>query len=321
MDFDKFSATQSNANSSVITDILSPAVYIVGAGPGDPELLTVKAQRLIQKADVLVYANSLVPTQILSEIRPDAEKIATANMTLEDIVPLMIDRVRAGKSVVRLHSGDPSLYSAIHEQMIQLADADVPFEVIPGISAFQAAAANLQVELTIPAVVQSIILTRISGRTQVPVAEELASLAAHKASLCLYLSARHIHEAQKQLLVHYPPQTPVAICFRVGWPDGQIQVVPLEKMAEVSKAEDLVRTTLYIISPALARATGTVDTDGNGEKNVRSRLYSPTHDHLFRPRVGQKQTATKQTAQQQTTTPEKPLSAEQRKNEQEQAKK
>ena len=168
MDFDKFSATQSNANSSVITDILSPAVYIVGAGPGDPELLTVKAQRLIQKADVLVYANSLVPTQILSEIRPDAEKIATANMTLEDIVPLMIDRVQAGKSVVRLHSGDPSLYSAIHEQMIRLTDADVPFEVIPGISAFQAAAAKLQVELTIPAVVQSIILTRISGRTQVP---------------------------------------------------------------------------------------------------------------------------------------------------------
>ncbi len=326
MDFDKFSATQSNANSSVITDILSPAVYIVGAGPGDPELLTVKAQRLIQKADVLVYANSLVPTQILSEIRPDAEKIATANMTLEDVVPLMIDRVRAGKSVVRLHSGDPSLYSAIHEQMIRLADANVPFEVIPGISAFQAAAAKLQVELTIPAVVQSIILTRISGRTQVPIAEELASLAAHKASLCLYLSARHIHEAQTQLLVHYPPQTPVAICFRVGWPDEQIQVVPLEKMAEVSEAEDLVRTTLYIISPALARETGTVDTDGKGEKNVRSRLYSPTHDHLFRPRVDQKQTAQKQTtlnqiAQQQTTTPEKPLSAEQRKNEQEQAKK
>ena len=177
-------------NSPIFSAEISPAVYIVGAGPGDPELLTVKALKLIERADVLVYANSLVPNQILSAIRPTAEKIATANMTLEDIVPLMIDRVREGKSVVRLHSGDPSLYSAIHEQMLRLSEADVPFEVIPGISAFQAAAAKLQVELTIPAQVQSIILTRISGRTQVPETEELAGLAAHRASLCLYLSAR-----------------------------------------------------------------------------------------------------------------------------------
>ncbi len=253
---------------------ISPAVYIVGAGPGDPDLLTVKALKLIQQADVLVYANSLVPQQILSAIRPNAEKIATANMTLEDIVPLMIERFRAGKSVVRLHSGDPSLYSAIHEQMLLLSEAQVPFEVIPGISAFQAAAAKLNVELTIPAQVQSIILTRISGRTQVPAAEELASLAAHQASLCLYLSARHVQASQDQLLKHYPPETPVAICFRVGWPDEQIVVVPLAKMAEVTEREDLVRTTLYIVSSALA----------HHQPQVRSRLYNPTHDHLFRPK-------------------------------------
>lgn len=270
-------SAQSPVNHSLfVSQTLSPAVYIVGAGPGDPELLTVKALKLIQQADVLVYANSLVPQQILSAIRPSAEKIATANMTLEDIVPIMIERVRAGKSVVRLHSGDPSLYSAIHEQMLCLSEADVPFEVIPGISAFQAAAAKLNVELTIPDQVQSIILTRISGRTQVPAAEELAGLAAHKASLCLYLSARHVHESQVQLLAHYPPQTPVAICFRVGWPDEQIMVVPLEKMAEVSEAEKLVRTTLYIVSPALARP--------QARSHPRSRLYNPTHDHLFRPK-------------------------------------
>ncbi len=251
---------------------LLPAVYIVGAGPGDPELLTVKAQKLIEKADVLVYANSLVPTQILSAIRPTAEKIATANMTLESIVPLMVERVRAGKSVVRLHSGDPSLYSAIHEQMLRLSEANVPFEVIPGISAFQAAAAKLQVELTIPAQVQSIILTRISGRTQVPQTEELAGLAAHQASLCLYLSARHVADAQAQLMVHYPADTPVAICFRVGWPDEKIQVVPLAEMAEASESDSLVRTTLYIISPALAG------------KQARSQLYNPAHTHLFRPK-------------------------------------
>ncbi|KPQ34031.1 MAG: precorrin-4 C11-methyltransferase CobM [Phormidesmis priestleyi Ana] len=281
MDFDSPSASLGSAAKASIL----PAVYIVGAGPGDPELLTVKALKLIQQADVLVYANSLVPQQILLAMRPDAEKIATANMTLEAIVPLMIDRVRAGKSVVRLHSGDPSLYSAIHEQMLRLSEADVPFEVVPGISAFQAAAAKLKVELTVPAQVQSIILARIGGRTQVPKTEELAGLAAHKASLCLYLSARHVKESQAQLMMHYSPQTPVAICFRVGWPDEQIWVVPLEKMAEVSEAENLVRTTLYIVSPALAGAMeGVQKTDTQTEiETVRSRLYNPTHDHLFRP--------------------------------------
>ncbi len=273
MDSDKLPIADSSAAVVAAASPISPAVYIVGAGPGDPDLLTVKALKLIQQADVLVYANSLVPAQILSAIRLSAEKIATANMTLEDIVPLMIERVRAGKSVVRLHSGDPSLYSAIHEQMLQLSEADVPFEVIPGISAFQAAAAKLNVELTIPAQVQSIILTRISGRTQVPDTEELSGLAAHQASLCLYLSARHVQESQVQLMKHYSPQTPVAICFRVGWPDEQITVVPLEKMAEVTESENLVRTTLYIISPAIA-----------DRLSARSRLYNPTHDHLFRPK-------------------------------------
>jgi len=286
MDSDKLPTASSPAAAVAVSPTssvaISPAVYIVGAGPGDPDLLTVKALKLIQQADVLVYANSLVPAQILSAIRPSAEKIATANMTLEDIVPLMIARVREGKSVVRLHSGDPSLYSAIHEQMLQLSEAEVPFEVIPGISAFQAAAAKLTVELTIPAQVQSIILTRISGRTQVPDTEELSGLAAHKASLCLYLSARHVQESQVQLMKHYPAQTPVAICFRVGWPDEQITVVPLEKMAEVTESENLVRTTLYIISPAL-----------EDRLSARSRLYNPTHDHLFRPKPAVKQSDVK----------------------------
>lgn len=274
-----FSPMIASSDSSQIL----PAVYIVGAGPGDPELLTVKALKLIQQADVLVYANSLVPAQILSAIRPNAEKIATANMTLEDIVPLMVERVREGKSVVRLHSGDPSLYSAIHEQMLRLSEADVPFEVIPGISAFQAAAARLNVELTVPEQVQSIILTRISGRTRVPDAEELAGLAAHKASLCLYLSARHVEDSQAQLLEHYSPETPVAICFRVGWPDERIWVAPLAQMAAITARENLVRTTLYIVSAAL-RVETTQAAEEQEVRQVRSRLYNPTHDHLFRPK-------------------------------------
>jgi precorrin-4/cobalt-precorrin-4 C11-methyltransferase len=251
-------------------DYLEPAVYIVGAGPGDPDLLTVKAHKLLAMADVIIFADSLVPTQILDICRQDAEIIQTANKTLEEILPIMIEGVRSHKSVVRLHSGDPSLYSAIHEQMQLLAAANIPFEVIPGISAFQAAAAKLKIELTIPGLVQTIILTRISGRTEVPATEELASLAAHQASLCLYLSARHVVDAQAKLLEHYPAQTQVAICFRVGWPDEKILVVPLEEMASCTHEEQLLRTTLYIISPALLPATG------------RSRLYHPEHNHLFR---------------------------------------
>lgn len=249
---------------------LEPSVYIVGAGPGDPDLLTVKAQKLLATADVILFADSLIPQQILQLCREDAEIFRTANKTLEEILPLMIERVRSHKSVVRLHSGDPSLYSAIHEQMQLLAEAEIPFEVIPGISAFQAAAAKLKVELTVPGLVQTIILTRISGRTEVPIAEELATLAAHQASLCLYLSARHVEEAQVKLLEHYPSDTPVAICFRLGWFDEKIWVVPLNQIADCTRKEKLIRTTLYVISPALSQATG------------RSRLYHPEHSHLFR---------------------------------------
>lgn len=273
--------SESQTSKSSISQ-LRPAVYIVGAGPGDPDLLTVKAQKLLMAADVILFANSLVPTQVLQFCRAEAEKIPTADKTLEDILSVMISRVKAGKSVIRLHSGDPSLYSAIGEQMQALASAEIPFEIIPGISAFQAAAAKLNVELTVPGLVQTIILTRVSGRaSSVPDTEELAALAAHQASLCLYLSARHVEKSQEKLLQHYPEDTPVAICYRLGWPDEKILVVPLAKMATVTLAENLVKTTLYVISPALKwlenRQVSEELADG------RSRLYHPEHSHIFRP--------------------------------------
>jgi precorrin-4/cobalt-precorrin-4 C11-methyltransferase len=173
-----------------------------------------------------------------------------------------------------------------------LAEAEVPFELIPGISAFQAAAAKLGVELTVPGLVQTIILTRISGRASaVPESEELASLAAHQASLCLYLAARHVEEAQAKLLEHYPADTPVAVCFRIGWPDEQIWLVPLTEMAAITQQENLIRTTLYVVSPALksvAKAnhsslgvSAEAPLQSLGE--ARSRLYHPEHSHLFRP--------------------------------------
>jgi precorrin-4/cobalt-precorrin-4 C11-methyltransferase len=256
-----------------------PQVYIIGVGPGDPDLLTVKGQRIIATADTILYADSLIPDRILEHARQDAEIIKTSDRTLEQIVFIIVDRVRAGLTVARLHSGDLTLYSAITEQIHALRAADISIELIPGISAFQAAAAKLQAELTVPEIVQTIILTRTTGRASaVPTAEDLVSLAAHQASLCLYLAARHVETAQAQLLQHYPPQTPVAICFRVGWEDEQIWVVPLSEMAAVTAREQLVRTTMYIISPALAQIA---DTDP--PMLTRSQLYHPQHHHLFRP--------------------------------------
>ncbi|MDY6785016.1 MAG: precorrin-4 C(11)-methyltransferase [Cyanobacteriota bacterium] len=254
--------------------MLKPAVYIIGAGPGDPELLTLKAYKILTQADVILYADSLVPRQLLQDVRSDAERIPTGSKTLEEIVPIAIARVKAGRSVVRLHSGDLSLYSAIGEQIRAFTAAEIPFELVPGISAYQDAAAKLGIELTVPHRVQTIILTRASGQASpVPEAEELASLVAHQASLCLYLSARHIEESQGKLLQHYPADTPVAICYRLGWPDEQIWVVPLDKVTEVTQEKNLIRTTLYVVSPALQ------DTP-----EARSQLYHPDHSHLFRPR-------------------------------------
>ena len=258
---------------------MKPKVFIIGAGPGDPELLTLKAHKIISQADVIFYADSLVPKQILQHTRPDAELIKTGNKTLEAIVPLMIAKVQQGLSVVRLHSGDLTLYSAIAEQMRLLAAAEITFELIPGISAFQAAAAKLQTELTVPELVQTIILTRVSGEaSSVPEAEDLASLAAHQSSLCLYLAARHVEKSQEKLLEHYPADTPVAVCYRIGWQDEKIWLVTLAEMAQVTRENNLIRTTLYLISPVLKEVS-----------QARSRLYHPEHSHLFRPQKFHKQ--------------------------------
>ena len=249
---------------------LQPGVYFIGAGPGDPDLLTLRASRILAAADTILYADSLIPKAILQGARSDAEIVATKDKTLEEILAIAINRARQGKSVARLQSGDLTLYSAVGEQARALRAADVPYEMVPGIGAFQAAAATLGVELTVPGRVQTILLARASGRTEVPAAEELSSLAAHRASLCLYLSARHIEAAQEKILQHYPPETPAAVCYRVGWQDEKIWVVPLREMAAVTRREKLIRTTLYVVSPAL------------GEAETRSRLYHPEHDHLFR---------------------------------------
>ena len=251
---------------------MSFPVSFIGVGPGAPDLLTLRAAERIRRANLLVWTDSLVCPGILDLAPQSCERLATSSLTLEQIIPELINGQRQGKQVVRLHDGDTSLYSAINEQICALSDAGLPVEVIPGISAYQAVAATLNKELTVPGLVQTIVLSRAGGRTGVPEPEELDRLAALRSSLCLYLSARHVMEVEQTLLTHYPAETPVAIAHRVSWPDEWISIVPLNKMAQTSRRQKLVRTTLYVISPALTGA------------NRRSKLYSTDHDHLFRPK-------------------------------------
>ena len=250
---------------------MTTTVQIVGAGPGAPDLLTLRAARAIEAAEVLVWTDSLVNPQIAALAPKYCETVRTSTLTLEEVMAVVLERARQGRRVVRLHDGDPCLYGALQEQICRLADAGLAVEVVPGLSAYQATAAALGAELTIPGRVQTIVLSRAGGRTGVPERESLARLAALQASLCLYLSARHVEEVQSELLRHYPADTPVAIGYRVSWPDQWLTVVPLDSMARVSRERNLIRTTLYVVSPALRAA-----------EEARSLLYSASHNHLFR---------------------------------------
>ena len=245
-------------------------ISIVGAGPGATDLLTLRAAEHLKQAEVLVWTDSLVSPDIAALAPESCERIRTSSMTLEEVLPLLVNKAQAGKRVVRLHDGDPCLYGALSEQICGLADAGIEVEVVPGLSAYQATAAALKAELTIPGLVQTIVLSRAGGRTGVPERENLQHLASLGASLCLYLSARHVEEVQATLLQHYSAETPVAIGYRVSWPDQWLSVVPLKQMATTSREHELIRTTIYIVSPALAAG------------RQRSKLYSPNHKHLFR---------------------------------------
>jgi precorrin-4 C11-methyltransferase len=249
-------------------------VIFVGAGPGDPDLLTLKGRRALAQADVIIYAGSLVPEKILDHAGPRAVLCNSAPLTLEEVMHTMTEAVRTGKRVVRLHSGDTSLYSAIQEQMAILDQQEINFEVIPGVSSFQAAAAALGAELTVPEIVQTVILTRAGGQTPMPAGEALAELARHQATMCIFLSASLADEVQEQLLAAYPADTPAAILYRVSWPDEIITLTTLGRLAEEIKKLQLSRTTLIMVGPAL----------DHGRQKKRSRLYDRTHGHIFRKR-------------------------------------
>lgn len=249
-------------------------VVFVGAGPGDPELITVKGQRLLREADRIVYAGSLVPESLLNDRKPGAEVHNSASLDLQQTHELLRDGYENGVRVVRLHTGDPSLYGAIQEQMDLLDRDSIPYEVVPGVSAVFAAAAALRQELTLPDVSQTLILTRLAGRTPVPESEALESLASHGATLVIYLSVQRIAEVVSQLSVGYSPETPVVVAYRVGWPDQEFVHGTLADIARKVAATSIKRQAIILI--------GEVFGARSREQKTRSKLYDQTFSHGFR---------------------------------------
>ena len=249
-------------------------IIFVGAGPGDPELITVKGMKALSRAELVLYAGSLVSEAVLAWAPPTAEQVDTAPLALEDIVARLIEGHRAGKRVVRVHSGDTSLFSAMQEQMELLEREGIPCQVIPGVTAAAAAAAALGQELTLPEVTQTIILTRAAGRTPVPERENLKSLAAHGASLVIYLSVGLIEQVAGDLAEVYGPGAPVVVAYRVSWPEQHLIRGTLAGIAAAVKEAGISRQALILVGPALAA--------WEGRLKAQSRLYDRTFAHGYR---------------------------------------
>lgn len=249
-------------------------VHFIGAGPGDPELITVRGRRLLASADLVIYAGSLVPEAVLQWTRDGARRLDSAGMALPDIVTAMVSAHADGARVVRLHTGDPSLYGAIFEQMVQLDAAGVPYAVTPGVTAAFAAAAALQMEYTLPERCQTLILTRMAGRTPVPEAESLASLAAHRAAMAIYLSMGQAAAVADILSDAYGPDAPCAVAYRVSHPDEKLVCCRLRDLADRVAAEGITRQALILVGAALG-AKSAVDAPP-------SRLYDAAFSHGFR---------------------------------------
>lgn len=247
-------------------------VTFVGAGPGAADLITVRGAEALRRADIVVWAASLVHPDMLGYARPGAELVDSATLTLESTVDIYRRALAEGLSVVRLHSGDPALWGAMQEQLDACTALGLPTEVVPGVSAFSAAAAVARRELTVPAVAQSVVLTRLGGgKTPMPEGESVARFARHGATMAVFLSAARSKALVEQLLEGgYPPETPVLVAYRVSWPDELVVGCTIATLAETVREHKLWKHTLFLVGPALS-ASGT-----------RSHLYHPGHFHGFR---------------------------------------
>ena len=246
-------------------------IYFIGAGPGAADLITVKGKELLEKADLVIYAGSLVNPELLKYCKPECTIMNSATMTLEEVIAAMVPAAQAGQLVVRLHTGDPCLYGAIREQMDVLDAEGIPYDDTPGVSSFCGAAAALNAEYTLPTVSQTVIITRMEGRTPVPERERLASLAAHGATMVIFLSIGLIDKVQTALLQGaYTPDTPAAVVYKASWPEEKIVRCTVGSLAESTRAAGITKTALIVVGDFL------------GTQYERSKLYDPAFTTEFR---------------------------------------
>lgn len=249
---------------------MSHKIYFIGAGPGDPDLITVKGRKLVEAADVIIYAGSLVNKAIIGCAKADAQIYNSATMDLEEIVDVMVKAVSEDKLVARVHTGDPSIYGAIREQMDILDTHGLTYEVVPGVSSFVASAAALKKEFTMPEVSQTVICTRLEGRTPVPEKESLESLASHQASMAIFLSVQMIDDVVKSLSIHYPMDTPIAVIQKATWDDQKIVQGTLEDIACKVKEAGINKTAQILVGHFL------------GAQEAQSKLYDRNFTHEYR---------------------------------------
>lgn len=246
-------------------------LYFVGAGPGAPDLITVRGLKMLEQADVVVYAGSLVNPALLKNCRPDCEIYNSAAMTLEQVMDVMLLAAKADKNVVRLHTGDPSIYGAIREQMDILDAHGVEYAVVPGVSSFLGAAAAVKAEFTLPDVSQTVILTRMEGRTPVPAKEDMAGLAAHRASLVVFLSMSLLDKLTERLLTGgYTPETSACIVYKATWPDEKVIHTTVAQLAQAAADNNITKTALVFVGGFL------------GSEYAKSKLYDAAFSHEYR---------------------------------------
>lgn len=248
-------------------------VYFIGSGPGDPELMTLKGLKIIRKADIVIYAGSLVSKEILKECSAHTKIYDSASMNLNEVALIYKDNKEREGIIARLHTGDPSVYGAIQEQMDLLKEWQIPYKVIPGVSSFQASSAALEQQLTLPGVSQTVILTRISGRTKTPESEDLTLLAKSRSTMVLFLSVDQAESVQKKLLPSYGGDTPVAVVYRASWPDEKIIRGTLKELSQLVGESGITRQALIFVGNVL---------DSEYEK---SKLYDAAFTHGFREAI------------------------------------
>ncbi len=246
-------------------------IFFVGAGPGATDLITVRGMRLLGEADVIIYAGSLVNKELLGYAKKECVVYDSASMTLEEVLAVMTEAENKGKRTVRLHTGDPCLYGAIREQMDALMNEGMAYEVVPGVSSFCGAAAALKAEYTLPDVSQTVIITRMAGRTPVPQKEAIPLLAAHGATMVVFLSTGLLGELQNQLMEGgYTPDTPAAIVYKATWPDERVFRCTVKTLQETAQKNNIIKTALIVVGDFL------------GWEYARSKLYDPAFAHEFR---------------------------------------